>query len=486
MRMQAAEWMPDQPPLEAPGAGQVQNCVPIARGYAPFKGPAAVSTNAIASAATGYFAARNADSSVTTIIGEKSHLYIYTNGAFTDVSRPIPSYGPQGPSSFWEFVQFGQRIIAVTYENSIQYYDIGASSKFGDLPGNPPLAHHAAVVRTFLVLGNTSNSESEIVWSGNNDTTIWTPEVKESSNQILLDGGAVQGIIGGEVGFILQERQIVRMTYVGPPLHFQFDVIQSGYGTQSPYSYIRADRSGYFVGLDGFKALSLDTGALTPIGAERVDRWFQSNAAAPALTNIRASLDPIRKMIWWSFADLNPPVTTFNHAIGYNWQLNKWTHVVVDHDLLSNAFTEALSMDTMDGLYPNLDLIPFSLDSYFWLGGLLQFRGFNASHQLVVFEGATLQATIETVETEPTPGARSVVQRLRPLTDSPDATVAIEYRERLMDAPSMTVATAVDSLGYVHELASGRYIKTETIIPAGSSWTQFQGCDLDTVRDGEY
>lgn len=484
MKLPAAEWAPDLVPLGG-GSNEIKNVYPVLNGYKPFQGLVPLSLNGLASAAKGYFSAHAADGSIVTYVGDSGHIYNYNLLSFTDVSRIGTPYASQDAASFWEFVQYGTRVIATTIENAPQYFDIGSSSNFADLAGSPPSARFVMVVRDFLVFANTSNSPSEVIWSGNNDSEEWTPETKESSNQILLDGGWINGAVGGEVGYIFQERQIVRMTYIGPPLHFQFDVVIAGNVTTSPYSVVRSDRQVFYVGSNGFNSLSIDGGQPVPIGAERVDRWFlDENVSLLSLGITRAALDPRKKLILWSFADNSGSNTTFNHVIGYQWQLNRWFHAQFDHELIASGFTEAVSLDDMDALYDSIDDVPLSLDSSFWIGGLFQLRGFSPTHQLGVFEGDSLEATIETTEGEIIEGSRSMVTNVRPLTDAAEATVSVASRERLANSPASTTISSLESNGNAAVLSSGRYHKIINTIPAGTDWTYWQGADIEAVPDG--
>ncbi len=64
----------------------------------------------------------------------------------------------------------------------------------------------------------------------------------------------MQGVTGGEFGLVLLERSIVRMSYVGTPLIFQFDNIARNRGCFEPNSVIQWQGITYFLGDDGFYA----------------------------------------------------------------------------------------------------------------------------------------------------------------------------------------------------------------------------------------
>ncbi len=484
MKLPAAEWLPDQPTLGSQGAEEIKNVYPVERGYKPIKALVEISTNAIAEVAKGYYASHAADGATLTFAADSDHLYSYSVTTFTDISRLASPYTTQDEDEFWEFVQYGDRLLATTIENAIQYYDLDLSLNFADLAGTPPRARHIAVVRDFVVIGNTVNSPSEVAWSGDNNSEQWTVGLEQSDRQTLQDGGRIQGIIGGEVGYIIQERQIVKMTYVAPPLVFQFDVLDQGYGCNSPYSICRILRRAFYRGSDGFYFLDLATGVSQPIGSEKVDRWFHDNAAKGFIKQMRGVVDPVNKLIWWSFVSNSTSGTLPDQVIGFQWELGRWFHAEFDHEMLCSAYTEAITLDEIDLSFPNLDLCPISLDSDYWLGGLTQLRGFTLNHKLALFEGDNLEAIVQTPEGEPVPGRRSMITNVRPLCDTPDAVVTIRSRERLADSLADTIHGIMESNGDVSIMSSGRYHRAEVLIPAATDWTSISGLDADFVDDG--
>ncbi len=48
--------------------------------------------------------------------------------------------------------------------------------------------------------------------------------------ELIPDGGDITGITGGEFGIVFLEKAIVRMSYIGSPLFFQFDTISRNIG----------------------------------------------------------------------------------------------------------------------------------------------------------------------------------------------------------------------------------------------------------------
>ena len=123
----------------------------------------------------------------------------------------------------------------------------------------------------------TTQQQYRVRWSAINDETDWTENVNTQSDyQDIPDGGQIMGIRGGEFGLVLLERSIHRMTYVGTPFIFQFDNISRNKGCMASGSIVQYQGITFFLSDDGF--YMCDGQQVTPIGAEKVDRFFLSDA----------------------------------------------------------------------------------------------------------------------------------------------------------------------------------------------------------------
>ena len=109
-------------------------------------------------------------------------------------------------------------------------------------------------------------------------------------------------------------------------------------------------------------------------------------------------------------------------------------------------FSEAYTVDTLDNVSNSLDDLNVSFDSRYWLGGVVNFAGFDSDHKLIQFDGATLAATIETVEIEPVPGRRSTVTMVRPIVDG-TSTARVTSRARAADSGTSTSYASLQTNG---------------------------------------
>jgi hypothetical protein len=177
--------------------------------------------------------------------GDISDLYRLADTTWTNATRATSGNYSVAEEDFWEFAQWGERVLATNFVNDIQAITAGASN-FATLAGTPPKARHMAVVRDFLVLGNVTDYSTgasvanRVHWSGFNNIETYEPAAATQADYQDLQGsgGHVQKVVGGEYGIIFQERSIWRMTYVGSPLVFQFDEVERGRGTPVPGSVV--------------------------------------------------------------------------------------------------------------------------------------------------------------------------------------------------------------------------------------------------------
>jgi hypothetical protein len=482
-RIPLAKWTPDQFGLANPGQTDVKNCYASGSGYVPLGAPMALSTTPLAGRALGAISAQDATGAIDTFAGDTTKLYLLAGTTFNDVSI-VTGYSVVSGDR-WQFLQYGQRIIATQISNNPQYYDMGVSTLFANLGGSPPKAKYICGVRDFVVLGNTINSPQQLAWSGFNDSAGWTPGTNQSDTETLQGGGWINGMVGGEVGYIFQERAITRMTYIGPPLYFQFDLLEDGRGLAAPGSLIRVGSQMFFYAQDGFYVKDGDS-LSTSIGSQRVDDWFAAHCQPSKFEFMTASADPANKLVIWSFVSTDAAnATNPDTLLFYNWNNQEWSYAKVNHEMLFPALTVGLTLEQLSALYPNLETVPLSLDDRAWTGGASILAAFDTTHNLANFGGAPLAASLTTADFEGVEGKRSIIVNTRPLSDASSMTVTCESRERFADTVVNTAAATMQSNGDVPLLSSGRFHRLKLDIPAGANWTFMNGLDVDAVDDGE-
>jgi hypothetical protein len=261
------------------------------------------------------------------------------------------------------------------------------------------------------------------------------------------------------------------MSYVGSPLYFQFDTISREIGCYEPGSICQYGNMTFFLSDDGF--YMCDGQRVTPIGAEKVDRWFWDDLE-PAYNNFSSAVDPIKKVVIWCYQN----TTGGNSLLIYNWQLGRWSYGATAASYIASAATSSTSLEGLDSFSASLDALTVSLDSRQWLGGKLIFAGASGA-RIVTFEGSPMSAFIETGDLS---ASASLITLARPQIDNGSATVAVASREMLDDTITYSTAVAASNENRVSLRSSGKYHRIK-VVPTGN-WTTMAGVDVNIVGRG--
>ena len=470
------EWMPDQPSI-CGALVDAKNVVSQAIGYGPF--PTAATFSAAASENLTTLVAGKTPTNATKLFaaGSTKIFDVSGVGALTNVSK-TGGYTPNASNDRFRFTQFGNAIIGTNNSDPIQSFTLGTSTAFADLAAGAPICKFLTVVRDFVVTAFTTESSTvypaRVRWSGINDETAWgSSQVTQADFQDIPDGGQIVGIRGGEFGLVLMEKGISRMSYIGTPFIFQFDNISRGKGCIAAGSIAQVQGVTFFLSDDGF--YMCDGQNVTPIGSEKVDRWFFSNADESGFDSMSAAIDPVRKLVIWNFK------TTFaqRKLVIYNFNTKKWTYGDAGTDFISDASTSATTLEGLDSISASIDALTVSLDSILYMGGKY-FLGGTSGAYVVTYNGANATANIVTGDLNA--GGRSVVTLARPLVDGGSATVSVASRTLLSEQPSFGTAVAADSENRVSLRSNGNYHQFQ-VIPTGQ-WKTAVGLDVELQGQG--
>lgn len=530
-RITFTEWTPDLPGV-VENLSEARNVIPSATGFIPIS--TAVNYSASASENLNNLFAGRFSGTTTIFAGGATKLFKFNsaNLAMDNVSKA----GNYANVVKWNFIQFGNSIIAANNINKLQSFTLGSSTAFADLAASAPVAKYVTVVRDFVVTAHLDGGvePNKVQWSDINDETNWTSGVTSQSDfQIIPDGGNINGITGGEFGLILLDRAIVRMTYIGSPYFFQFDTIARGVGCTEGSSVTQYANITYFLGEDGF--YSCDGQSVTPIGTQRVDKWFLQNANPSLLSKMSASVDPIKKIVVWDFID----VFGKNALLIYNWQINKWSYGDTDVNYIANSASAGTTLEGLDSNYSvtagsfvstkeytitsvgttnftligaasntvglrftatgagsgtgtaidlaasaaagrTLDTLTTSLDSALWAGGKFLFAGVRGD-KIVTFTGANATAQVTTGDLGSE--ATTVVTLARPIVDNGSGSVAIASRMLLSQTPQLGSYTQASAENRVSLRSSGKYHRL-SLIPSGDQWSNAIGIEIEITQQG--
>lgn len=473
-RVTFGEWMPDQSGISG-SLTDAKNVVSQAIGYGPFPTPVALS-NAASENLTSLYAAKAPDGNTVLFAAGASKIYtVGGSGTLTQVNTGLTT----GSNDRVRFTQFGKNVIICNNADKLKSWVLGTSSTFADVASNAPIAKYITVVRDFVVVANTYESSVQqqyrVRWSAINDETDWTENVNTQSDyQDIPDGGQIMGIRGGEFGLVLLERSIHRMTYVGTPFIFQFDNISRGKGCMVAGSIAQYQGITFFLSDDGF--YMCDGQQVIPIGAEKVDRFFLTDASETDYKTMSAAIDPVRKLVIWNYKS----VDASRKLMIYNFQTKKWTYGDAGTDYLGEASSGALTLEELDAVSSSIDAMTTSLDSLLYIGGKY-FLGGTYGTKVYSFTGSSLTGNISTGDIDV--GANSVVTLARPIVDNGSASLSVASRKLLNQSVTYGTSTAADSDNRVSLRSAGRYHRIN-LVPTGAAWKTAVGVDVDVVPQG--
>jgi len=472
-RVTFGEWMPDQSGISG-ALTDAKNVVSQAIGYGPFPTPVSLSS-AAAENLTSLYAAKAPDGNTALFTAGLSKIYtVGGSGTLTQVNTGLTT----GANDRVRFTQFGKSVIICNNADKLKSWVLGTSSTFAEVAATAPIAKYITVVRDFVVVANTletTQQQYRVRWSAINDETDWVENVNTQSDyQDIPDGGQIVGIRGGEFGIVLLERSIHRMTYVGTPFIFQFDNISRNKGCMVAGSIAQYQGITFFLSDDGF--YMCDGQQVIPIGAEKVDRFFLSDASESDYNSMSAAIDPVRKLVIWNYKS----VDAIRKLMIYNFATKKWTYGDANTDYLGEASSGALTLEELDAVSGSIDALTTSLDSLLYIGGKY-FLGGTYGTRVYSFTGASLTGSIATGDIDV--GANSVVTLARPIVDNGSGSLSIASRTLLNQSVTYGTSTAADSENRVSLRSAGRYHRLK-LTPTGAAWKTAVAVDVDVTPQG--
>jgi len=478
-----SDWTPDAADLGSAGAVTVINAVPSRDGYQPFKSLSIV-TSALAGRPLGGIEAYDNTGTSYQYIGDAGNLYELNeiDLTWTDVSKLATTYATAS-TDVWEFARWENKILATNFADSPQQATFG-DANFTDLT-TAFKARHVAVIRDFVVFGNTydagdGNMPNRVRWSAIGDETDYTVSQSTLSDyRDLTTGGAIKKILGGEVGIIVSERSTFRVSFIGAPVVFQIDEVLPDVGTIASGTVCRLGDNVYFVSEQGFVELVGGGTGVNYIGAGKVDRYFLDDLDPDYLHRISCVADPTSNRIAWAYPGASNTDGRPNKVIIYDRTFAKWSLVEEELELLLRAKGIGVTLDELDGLgYTNIDTMTVSLDSDLFKGEASQFAAFDEDYKLGFFRGLNKSATLLTQESELYEGYNTQINAFRPLVDRGAVTARVGYRRRLSDEITWSDSLTQSSSGRFTTRANGRFHRFELTI-TGNDWTDALGVSID-------
>lgn len=472
MKLIWGDFLPDLPSHGSPGISDVANLYPSSGGYRPV-GQWVLHADALPSACRGSAAFVAPSGRVSIIAGTEDKLYRQDGLIWDEIGTGYAL----GPESRWRFVQFGEIAIATNAVDAPVKINLETDA-VAALGGAPPNFEALAVVNNFVVGTRMDGQVNALAWSGENNSEWWTFAQRKSDYQEFPDGGEITGIIGGEVGLILQRNAVRRMAYVGGNVLFRFDKISANVGCASVHSVAQYGELAFWHSFTGFKMW--DGVTIKSIGFEKVDNAFASGYGQINYETMSTAVDGQKATVCWS---------TGRMLWIYNWLLDRWSIIDYEAQIITQRETAAPSLDEQDPLVGSDDddvdgagLDPF--DSGRFIGGDPAFYVFNTDAELGTFSGENMAASVTGRQVEIVEGRDVYIRKVRPMTDAISGiTVRIDTRQRLGDGARRTDHTTLQASGEMPTRARGRFAVAKVSIAENEPWTYLQGVDA-TVSVG--
>jgi len=457
------EWLPDQPSV-GNACKTAKNVIPHGSGYSSVRSLAPVG-DALDGQCLAAISCRASTGEIFTFSATGSTLYKQDADAWEDVSKS-GGYA----ASAWEFAKYGERIIAVQTLSTPQYYDLGVSTTFADLPGSPPQAQHVAIVRDFVVLGNLTEGSvdrtSKIAWSGFNNSEVWGSDIatQTDSQELLGDGGRIMRIVGGSYGVIFQENSIWRMDYSGAPTIFELNEIETERGTPASKSVCWLGRTIYYWGHDGFYRFTGQ--ASEPIGYEKIDTYIRGDLDVSRIDYFIGAADRANGLVFWIYPSLENGA---QKLVVYNWKVNRWALIDQGPEIIFQYFSAGYNLDSLDSILADIDSASIAVDSQVYNGGQIFLGGFNADHKLCTFAGDYLVAELETGDIASSSGNAIFIARARSQVESTGGgTIAFCGRDSLGANVEYGPPISANDYGEYSLLKTARYSRIKHQVMGGS------------------
>jgi hypothetical protein len=477
------DWQPDSADYGTLGSVTVLNAAPAQYGFQPWPSFSNV-TSAIAAKPLGAIEAFDEDQVSFMYTGSAAKLYQLepSDLTWTDSTNTGGDY-TTAAGERWNFVRWENKILGVNFTDSPQQIAMGAAN-FSDLT-TAFRARNIAVVRDFVVASNTYDSSdgnvpNRVRWSAIGDETDWTVSASTLSDfRDLTTGGSIRKIVGGEVGIIVSERSIFRMSFVGAPTVFQIDEIQPDIGTIAGGSVTNLGDSVFMISAQGFIEVTGGGTGIVPIGAGKIDQWFFEDYDSDYPDRISAIADPANNRVVWSYPGKSNVSGRPNKVLVYDRTFQKWSLIEQEIELLLRSKGFSFTLDQLDALgFTDLDTMTISLDDSAFKALSSQIAGFSTTFKLGFFSGEYMAATLETAESQLNEGYMTALNAFSPMVDGATVTAQIGTRNRLSDSVTWGSSLTQSSSGRFTTRANAKYHRFRLSV-TGNDWLDAIGVQID-------
>jgi hypothetical protein len=466
-----ASWTPDQAEMQT-GMVKPINAIRTKTGWRPMPSLKQLSVTGIPAPANALFLTSDLQGNeIVYAVGANSKIWRYDVGpqTFFDVSRATPAYAA---NRNWTGTRWANKFIVANGADKLQVIDVtaGTGAKFADLSATAPNAQFVTVVRDQVMVANIGLATdtgtampNRVAWSAIDDATLWTPNMATLCDfQDVPDLGACRGLCGGNYGVALFELGIVRITFVGPPLIYQFDRVEFAVGCLTARSVAQLDGSVFYLSESGFQ--QFDGQRSLPIGKEKIDRAFFDDVKIESVDKMSAAVDPAQRLVFWTYPGARSVNGKPNKILIYDPLLQEWSFGVIENDCLGVAAQPGYTLDQLDR-FGTVDTLVASMDDRMWRGST-RFLAAMVNGQLNNFTGPPLDAQMDSTMFAVSQMRRAMLQSIYPVVEGDNASIQVQVwtKGRGEIAWSSGPMLNENSTGWFGTRAEGRYHRIRLVI----------------------
>ncbi len=465
------EFQPDQPANLSEGLTVADGCFAIKNGYAPIGSFTPTQNGTLTGGAYGAGAYRYAGQTYV-FAANPGAIYRYTATGYVTLATGLSN------GLGVRFAPYSSLMLATNGADVIRKFDPAAPGTMANLGGSPPTARYIGVVGGFTVLAYASNVSTRVAWSDQGNPENWTAGgASEAGVADMATGGDITGFVGGEYGLIFQENRVVRMSYTASDTIWQFDEIATDIGCVLPGSIATWGKLTFFMSNRGF--MVCDGSTVTPVGAEKIDRWFLSVANRQYFDRVSAVIDPRNALYILTMPTAYPA----SMLLLYSYTLGRWSTASTRVEYIASGIAQDATLEGISAMYPNLDAMPLSLDSPLFRGGTPLLLMFDDSHRLGALNGPPLPAAFADAQRELIQGRRARIRSVRPITDAAAPVVTIAGGNSFAAALTPTTYMGRQPNGRLPTRENWNLVQVSLGIPS-QPWTYAQGFDLEIEQGG--
>lgn len=361
------------------------------------------------------------------------------------------------------FLHYGSFLLNTDTTEGFKAYNVESPSGNNAVSGAPAaraLASCQNVVFAFDCNGNNRRMQS----SRQGDYTSW--QGGGADGKTFEDGGA---IIGGRdlqngAMIVCQESAIRLVTFgVGPTL-YGISKIADQRGCVADRTLVTFDGSAFWWDTDGPWQFSMGQKPM-PIGAEKVNRWFENNIGPSNYQNLQGTVDPSRSLVIWR--------VDATYAVAYNWLIREWSVLPMATSALTRLATPAVAINSVSS---TIDSVTLAINARFWQGGATGLGALDSSYKFATFSGTPMAGLIQSAEVSA--DSEPLIKWVKPVSDASSSTLAVGTGASLGAGVSFAAGVAKGSHGWTQQRARARVLAFRESIPAGASWSYSNGVEI--------